>query len=470
MERAALRKSLLCTAEPLDTMLLLRVEFPALEVDSTWSFGIKKGAVLDRVAAGIRELLSEFGTHLSDDLLAEDLEGSDQKFREFHEEASEKMAEWHLRLSEADSDKLRAERAKNDLSKMRETYYHEIQGLRQQLLVKEVQEEKGEDFEPNIVSLFNPFSFVGADTETAQLLEEQAAHLQVHFEEQMVPLRERNSDLLEKLKAKNMQVGLQSKFIGTKTEEAEAQAAEAAASEALTGLLAQAEEEIAAAAEEKAADAEDRSKEVEEPTMQADTTDVCLDDGDVCSDDDSNSQDKNDNDNSNNSEAAEKPETLQIRSRPRKGSKERAVRSFKFDSQGSKEPQLRESTECEVQTEIETTECEVQTEMDASVIEKAEEMLQKRAENSWLELMGKVGEELSEDEGNEVQMSDLPNSAALAISESPHGDLSTGQGSSTPTESSSLTLVLPDGIAEEKQLQSPAWLPSNLQSAGNASP
>ncbi|CAE8590105.1 unnamed protein product, partial [Polarella glacialis] len=201
-----------------------------------------------------------------------------------------------------------------------------------------------------------------------------------------------------------------------------------------------------------------------------DTTDVCLDDGDVCSDDDSNSQDKNDNDNSNNSEAAEKPETLQIRSRPRKGSKERAVRSFKFDSQGSKEPQLRESTECEVQTEIETTECEVQTEMDASVIEKAEEMLQKRAENSWLELMGKVGEELSEDQGNEVQMSDLPNSAALAISESPHGDLSTGQGSSTPTESSSLTLVLPDGIAEEKQLQSPAWLPSNLQSAGNASP
>ncbi|CAE8694453.1 unnamed protein product [Polarella glacialis] len=180
---------------------------------------------MEGVSDGIREMVQELASSLADQLIAEDAEASDQLLEDFSKQAVDELADWHLRLSEADSEKLRAERARNDLSRMRETYMKEVQGLRQQLFKKEKAQKNGEEFSADCISLFNPSEFVGADRETKQLLKEQAAGLQKQFEEQMGHLRERNSELHSKLQSKHMQVGLQDKFLHTKVAEVEGEAA-----------------------------------------------------------------------------------------------------------------------------------------------------------------------------------------------------------------------------------------------------
>ena len=50
---------------------------------------------------------------------------------------------------------MRGDRATNDLAKMREAYWRELQNLRQQLFQKQQAEEQGDHFEPESIDLFS---------------------------------------------------------------------------------------------------------------------------------------------------------------------------------------------------------------------------------------------------------------------------------------------------------------------------
>jgi predicted protein tyrosine phosphatase len=199
---------------------LFRMEIPALELETMLLFQVKSGVLLEEVAAHLKDLFNDLVENVGCDLEPTyEPTCSAEKVTEFQITAAQRLANWKQTLAQAETAKLSESRIKADLSRMREAYFKELQNLRQQLFRKQQASEKGEEFQPDMVCLFNPADFVGQDKETITLLQQQASVYEERFQLHLSSLRERNAELIEQLKAKNIKLNLQAKLVHQKVDE-----------------------------------------------------------------------------------------------------------------------------------------------------------------------------------------------------------------------------------------------------------
>ncbi|CAE8738520.1 unnamed protein product [Polarella glacialis] len=131
---------------------------------------------------------------------------------------------------------------------------------------------------------------------------------------------------------------------------------------------------------------------------------------------------------------------LQIGTGP-KGSAQRRLSSSKLAGRHQRTASMRVPTTEPAPMPVPTMECvSVQTELDSALLQQAEAMLQKRAENAWLERLGK-GAQLDEEQPDRKDLEVSPNSTSLGPGEKQidrSDSLTTHGDSQVPKSSSSL--------------------------------
>eukprot|EP00434_Breviolum_minutum_P014155 symbB.v1.2.012480.t1/scaffold861.1/size176854/10 len=199
---------------PATTALLFHVEIPATGFDCLLNFAVKPGVALQQVQQGITEVIDELAFRLASSVSEEDLQSNLDKYEVAKLECEQQLQDWQSKLSEASLSVLRADRSRNELSKLRESYWREVQSLRQQLYQKQQAEEQGEDFTPDSVDLFKTKQ---EDNENELL--EQIDRMEEEHKAEIASWKQKNLELVEKLKAK----ALQAAGIHAKTSDASVQ-------------------------------------------------------------------------------------------------------------------------------------------------------------------------------------------------------------------------------------------------------
>ncbi|CAE7203547.1 unnamed protein product, partial [Symbiodinium natans] len=201
---------------PVETSLLLRVELPAVGFDFLQKFSVKPGAVFSRVQTAIVDTFDELAVRLEGDLLDAGPCNNDL-YQVAKLRCEQHLQDWQAKLSQATTANLRAQRARSELARMREAYYREVAGLRQQLVRKQQAEERGDEFVPDIISHFS-VSERPSEAEVDELLEEQKKRLEEQHLVQLERLTKENQQLLYKLKTKAMQANLQGDLLAKRME------------------------------------------------------------------------------------------------------------------------------------------------------------------------------------------------------------------------------------------------------------
>eukprot|EP00435_Cladocopium_sp_Y103_P015367 s2604_g3.t1 len=200
---------------PASTSLLLRVEVPASGFNVFLSFAVKPGSSLEQVQLGVTEVIDELGYRLGSFLNEKDLQSNADKYEVAKLECEQQLQDWQSRLSEATLAVLRADRSRSELSKLRESYWREVQNLRQQLYRKERAEECGKDFVPASVDLF---SSKEAGSGFNDLLLEQMNRMEDEHQAEIASWKQKNAELLRKMKAKVSGIELATCDVDVQTE------------------------------------------------------------------------------------------------------------------------------------------------------------------------------------------------------------------------------------------------------------
>ena len=194
--------------QPASTALLFHVEIPATGFDCLLNFAVKPGVALQQVQQGITEVIDELAFRLASSVSEKDLQSNLDKYEVAKLECEQQLQDWQSKLSEASLSVLRADRSRNELSKLRESYWREVQSLRQQLYQKQQAEEQGEDFTPDSVDLFKTKQ---EDNENELL--EQIDRMEEEHKAEIASWKQKNLELVEKLKAKALQASLQRELV-----------------------------------------------------------------------------------------------------------------------------------------------------------------------------------------------------------------------------------------------------------------
>eukprot|EP00439_Symbiodinium_sp_Y106_P020641 s3405_g2.t1 len=200
---------------PADTSLLLRVEIPAAGFDFLLKFPVKPGALLSRVQSNIAETLDDLALRLEGDLI-ESGHCNKDLYQVAKLECERNLQDWQAKLSRAAAATQRADRARSELTRMREAYLREVAGLRQQLVRKEQAEERGVKFVPDIISHFSVHESLSQEVEDR--LEEQRKRMEEQHQSELERLMKENMELLHKFKNKTMQANLQGNLLAQKME------------------------------------------------------------------------------------------------------------------------------------------------------------------------------------------------------------------------------------------------------------
>jgi len=184
---------------PASTSLLLKVEVPASGFDCLLNFAVKPGSPLEQVQQGITEVIDELGYRLASSLNEKDVQSNLDKYEVAKLECEQQLQDWQSRLSEATLAVLRADRSRSELTKLRESYWREVQNLRQQLYKKQQAKEHGKEFVPDSVDLF---SSKEAANEFNDVLLQQMNRMEDEHQAEIAGWKQKNSELLKKMKAK----------------------------------------------------------------------------------------------------------------------------------------------------------------------------------------------------------------------------------------------------------------------------
>lgn len=198
-----------------DTSLLLRVEIPAAGFDFLLKFPVKPGALLSRVQSNIAETLDDLALRLEGDLI-ESGHCNKDLYQVAKMECERNLQDWQAKLSQAAAATQRADRARSELTRMREAYLREVAGLRQQLVRKEQAEERGAEFVPDIISHFSVNESLSQEVEDR--LEEQRKRMEEQHQSELERLMKENLELLHKFKNKAMQASLQGNLLAQRKE------------------------------------------------------------------------------------------------------------------------------------------------------------------------------------------------------------------------------------------------------------
>eukprot|EP00434_Breviolum_minutum_P014157 symbB.v1.2.012481.t1/scaffold861.1/size176854/11 len=184
---------------PASTSLLLKVEVPASGFDCLLNFAVKPGSPLEQVQQGITEVIDELAFRLASSLNEKDVQNNLDKYEVAKLECEQQLQDWQSRLSEATLAVLRADRSRSELTKLRESYWREVQNLRQQLYKKQQAKEHGKEFVPDSVDLF---SSKEAANEFNDVLLQQMNRMEDEHQAEIAGWKQKNSELLKKMKAK----------------------------------------------------------------------------------------------------------------------------------------------------------------------------------------------------------------------------------------------------------------------------
>lgn len=190
------------------------MEVPASGFNVFLSFAVKPGLPLEQVQQGVTEVIDELGYRLGSFLNEKDLQSNADKYEVAKLECEQQLQDWQSRLSEATLAVLRADRSRSELSKLRESYWREVQNLRQQLYRKERAEESGKDFVPASVDLFSKEAGSGFN----DLILEQMNRMEDEHQAEIASWKQKNAELLTKMKSKVLGIELATCDVDVQTE------------------------------------------------------------------------------------------------------------------------------------------------------------------------------------------------------------------------------------------------------------
>jgi len=216
-ESASTRRSSAAVLHPVDTSLLVRVAVPVTGWDCLLKFRIKPGEKLEQVQQGVSQSLEALVEKLRVHLEDSDLESNDRRYDVAKEECQARLAQWQNQLTEAKAATIRAESAKVEMTKLKESYLKEILQLRQQLSLKQLAESKGEEFVPDNVSHL-PQEQEQTVIESADTTADEVKVLEMQYEKELDKLRRKNTELQYKLKTKQIQSDLQTDLLAKRME------------------------------------------------------------------------------------------------------------------------------------------------------------------------------------------------------------------------------------------------------------
>lgn len=211
-ESACSRRSSAAVLHPVDTSLLVRVALPVTGWDSLLKFRIKPGEKLEKVHEGVSQSVEALVEKLRAHLEVSDLESNDRRYDVAKEECQARLAQWQNQLTEAKAATIRAESAKVEMTKLKESYLKEILQLRQQLSLKQLTESKGEEFVPDNVSHL-PQEPEQTIIEGTDKTADEVKVLEMQYEKELDKLRRKNTELQYKLKTKQIQSDLQTDLL-----------------------------------------------------------------------------------------------------------------------------------------------------------------------------------------------------------------------------------------------------------------
>ncbi|CAK9071245.1 Uncharacterized protein SCF082_LOCUS35309 [Durusdinium trenchii] len=180
---------------PASTALLLKVEIPVIGFDCLLSFAVKPGSALQQVQQGISEVIDELACRLGTSLNEKDLQSNADRYEVAKLECEQQLQDWQFKLSEATLAVLRADRSRSELSNLRESYWREVQNLRQQLYKKQQAEEHGIEFTPASIDLFCKDGYNDTLLERMNRLEDE-------HKSEIANWKRKNSELLKKMRSK----------------------------------------------------------------------------------------------------------------------------------------------------------------------------------------------------------------------------------------------------------------------------
>ncbi|OLP96236.1 hypothetical protein AK812_SmicGene21564 [Symbiodinium microadriaticum] len=190
----------------------VRVALPVTGWDSLLKFRIKPGEKLEKVHEGVSQSVEALVEKLRAHLEVSDLESNDRRYDVAKEECQARLAQWQNQLTEAKAATIRAESAKVEMTKLKESYLKEILQLRQQLSLKQLTESKGEEFVPDNVSHL-PQEPEQTIIEGTDKTADEVKVLEMQYEKELDKLRRKNTELQYKLKTKQIQSDLQTDLL-----------------------------------------------------------------------------------------------------------------------------------------------------------------------------------------------------------------------------------------------------------------
>lgn len=191
--------------------LIVQVELPALGVHTLLKFGVRRASV-ERIMGALKDLFEGFAEDLGDELLLHDAQGTELKWKSLQHAATEQLAAWEAKLSEAQEAKSKGERAVHHMKGMREAYLKELTHCREQLFQKDRAEEQHQLFTPALVKHFNPAQYL-VDDEMSEVLKQKIIALEGEHQSELAELRGRLAALAERLTVKEMHLSAKDKLL-----------------------------------------------------------------------------------------------------------------------------------------------------------------------------------------------------------------------------------------------------------------
>jgi len=167
-------------AAALNTSLLVRVEMPAMGIDTQFNFNVKP-SVQNEVYEAVQDLVHVISKEYEEYLVSVNQDGTAQMLEYMRKRALTEMEVWMTKLKMVDEWKMKVERASKEMNKMRDAYFKELFHLREQVYQKNKSEKEGTTFQPAYAMHFDPSEY-SMEEEVCNLLREKVQFMQQEFD------------------------------------------------------------------------------------------------------------------------------------------------------------------------------------------------------------------------------------------------------------------------------------------------
>jgi len=192
----------------LPTPLIIQADMPGVGVNAILSFGVKPSRK-EQVAEGLLRLLRSLADEYEEDLQNFDFEASQAVLEHLKRKAMDELETWRGQLRLVEEWKSKVDGRDNQMNKMREDYFKELQHLREQVYQKTKAEKENKVFQPSYALHFDPSEYL-VDDEVAMRVREKAVLMEQEFSNRIGEVehryRARVDSLTQQLMASRLKV------------------------------------------------------------------------------------------------------------------------------------------------------------------------------------------------------------------------------------------------------------------------